>query len=140
MQPLLRTGSAESLAVIEWLGLITVMVQPIKTKYGIILGRDALIISEHEMIFSPFTFKVKALLSLSACEPEVLNEADVKIELFFSEIERMSIYKVDDYPYERYSESSFDLLEEYSSGKKRVALSTYDHVFDVTGNFKILYE
>ncbi|HED2349119.1 TPA: hypothetical protein R4Y01_004310 [Serratia marcescens] len=116
------------------------MVQPIKTKYGIILGRDALIISEHEMSFSPFTFKVKALLSLSACEPEILNEADVKIEFFFSEIERMSIYKVDDYPYERYSESSFDLLEEYSSGKKRVALSTYDHVFDVTGNFKILYE
>lgn len=28
VQPLLRTGSAESLAVIEWLGLLTVMVQP----------------------------------------------------------------------------------------------------------------
>jgi len=115
-------------------------VQAIKTKYGIILGRDALIISEHEMSFSPFTFKVKALLSLSACEPEVLNESDVKIEIFFSDIEKISIYKVDDYPYEKYSESSLDLLEEYSSGKARVALSTYDHVFDVTGNFKILYE
>ncbi|ANM77836.1 hypothetical protein A4U88_3938 [Serratia marcescens] len=44
----------------------------------------------------------------------------MKIEFFFSEIERMSIYKVDDYPYERYSESSFDLLEEYSSGKKEL--------------------
>lgn len=52
------------------------MVQPIKTKYGIILGRDALIISEHEMSFSPFTFKVKALLSLSACEPEVSGESN----------------------------------------------------------------
>ncbi|ALD46940.1 hypothetical protein SL267_22260 [Serratia marcescens] len=115
-------------------------VQAIKTKYGIIQGRDALIISEHEVSLSPFTFKIKALLSSSACELEVLNEADVKIEFFFSDIERMSIYKVDDYPYEKYSESSFDLLEEYSSGKARVALSTYDHVFDVTGSFKILYE
>ncbi len=113
--------------------------QAIQTRYGVISGRDALVLSRHELSFSPFSLRIKASLSLAACEPEIVGVPDVNIEFYFYDIEKLSVYKVDDFPYEKYSESSFDLIEEPVSGRKRIALSTYDYVFDITGKFDIIY-
>ncbi|MCG8711065.1 hypothetical protein JHU04_004421 [Brenneria sp. 4F2] len=112
----------------------------IQTKYGVIYGRDALILSGTELKFYPFNFIVNASLALSACKPEVLNVPDVKITFIFSDIKKLSIYKVDEYPYEKYSKSSFDYVDgNHEDGKQHIILSTYDHVFDIIGKYEIEY-
>ncbi|QGU85922.1 hypothetical protein [Erwinia sorbitola] len=113
----------------------------IETKYGVIFGRNALILSNTDLNFHPFKLAIKASLSLSACRPAIMNYPDVDIQFLFDEIESLSIYKIDDYPYEKYTESSFDEVEGvYKNGRKRIVLSTYDHVFDVVGKYKLKYE
>lgn len=70
-----------------------------------------------------------------------MNVSDVNIQFLFDEIESLSIYKFDDYPYEKYMESSFDEVEGvYKNGRKRIVLSTYDHVFDVLGKCEVIYK
>ncbi|MBV7407062.1 hypothetical protein [Enterobacter sp. ENT03] len=113
----------------------------IKTRYGVIFGRNALILSNTDLNFHPFKLTISASLSLSACRPVVMNAPDVSIHFSFDEIESLSIYKFDDYPYEKYTESSFDEVEGvYKNDRKRIVLSTYDHVFDVIGKCELIYE
>ncbi|MBL5827503.1 hypothetical protein [Serratia fonticola] len=113
----------------------------IETKHGVIFGRNALILSSTNLNFHPFNLDIKASLSLSACRPAVMNVPNVKIQFLFDDIESLSIYKVDDYPYEKYTESSFDEVGgTYKNGRKRIVLSTYDHVFDVIGKCEVIYE
>lgn len=112
----------------------------IETKYGVIYGRNALILLSTGLNLHPFTLNIKASLSLSACKPEVINVPDETITFIFEKIEHLSIYKLDDYPNEKYTNSSFDEIEgEYKNNKKRFALTTYDHVFDVIGHCKVIY-
>lgn len=112
----------------------------IETKYGIIHGRNALILSGSELNFKPLKLTINASLSLSACRPEVLNKPDIGITFKFNDIENLSIYRVDDYPNEKYTESSFDeVFGTYKKNRKRIILSTYDYIFDVTGHYEIVY-
>lgn len=115
-------------------------VKAIETKYGQIYGRDALVLSGTKLNFYPFTFIIKASLSLSACKPIITGVQDVNIEVLFSNIERLSIYKVDDYPFEKYIQSSFDLVVDTQRDEiQHIILSTYDHVFDIIGKYEISY-
>ncbi|OCG15354.1 hypothetical protein A9G45_13100 [Gilliamella sp. HK2] len=112
----------------------------IQTKYGIIYTRNALILSEVKLECYPFTLVVDTSLSLAGCKPEILNVPEVKVTFMFNDIDRLSIYKIDEYPYEKYSKSSFDLVDEvHKAGKQRIILSTYDHIFDVIGRYEIKY-
>lgn len=111
----------------------------IETKHGVIYGRNALILSNTKLNFYPLGLTIKA--SLSACKPEVMNVPDVNVQFSFNDIENLSIYKVDDYPYEKHTKSSFDEVEGvYKNDRKRIVLSTYDHVFDVIGKCEVIYE
>lgn len=112
----------------------------IQTKYGIIYARSALILSDVKLECIPFTLIVDTSLSLGGCIPEVLDVSDVKVTFIFNDIDSLFIYKTDEYPYEKYSKSSFDLVDEvHKKGKQRIILSTYDHVFDVIGRYEIKY-
>ncbi|WP_241640799.1 hypothetical protein [Rosenbergiella epipactidis] len=112
----------------------------IQTKYGVIYGRDALVLSGTELKLYPFGFSINTSLSLSACKPEILNVPDVKVKFIFSDIEMLSIYKIDEYPYEKFSKSSFDYVDEaHEGGKQHIILSTYDHVFDIIGRYEVEY-
>lgn len=52
----------------------------------------------------------------------------------------LSIYKIDEYPYEKLSKSSFDYVDEaHEGGKQHIILSTYDHVFDIIGRYGVEY-
>lgn len=63
------------------------------------------------------------------------------MKFLFTDIESLSIYKVDDYPYEKYTSSSFDEVDgEYKRNNKRIVSSTYDHVFDIVGKCDLIYE
>ncbi|MCX4180999.1 hypothetical protein [Enterobacter sp. HSTU-ASh6] len=115
-------------------------VKALETKYGLIYGRDALIVSGTELKLYPFNFLVKASLSLSSCKPGIKDAPDVRIEFSFSNIEMMSVYKIDDYPYDGNLQSSFDLIEtEREDDLQRLVLSTYDHVFDIIGKCEVNY-
>ncbi|MCO6537180.1 MAG: hypothetical protein J6567_04385 [Gilliamella sp.] len=115
--------------------------QEIQTKYGIIYTRNALILSDVKLECIPFTLMVNTSLSLAGCKPEILDAPEVKVTFIFSDIDSLSIYLIDEYPYEKYSKSSFDLVDEvHKKGKQRIILSTYDHIFDVIGRYKIEYD
>lgn len=115
-------------------------VKPIETKYGLIIGRDALIISETELSLYPLNFVIKTSLSLSCCEPALIDTSDVNVDFLFSNIKKLTIYNLDDYPYENNSKSCFDLIENTNEGEPlHIILSTYDHIFDIIGNFEIKY-
>lgn len=120
--------------------IVDMNIKAIETKYGLIYGRDALIVSGTELKLYPFNFLVKASLSLSSCKPGIKDAPDVRIEFLFSNIEMMSVYKIDDYPYDGNLQSSFDLIEtEREDELQRVVLCTYDHVFDIIGKCEINY-
>lgn len=112
----------------------------IETRFGVIYSRDALILNGTELNLYPFKFVVKTSLSLAACNPDLYDEKDIDIEFIFSDIQRMTIYKVDEFPNEKYSVSSFDLVgEECEKEYVNVILSTYDHVFDILGKYEVKY-
>lgn len=112
----------------------------IETKYGVIYSRDALILNGTELTLYPFKFVVKTSLSLAACNPDLYDETDIDIEFIFSDIQQMTIYKADEFPNEKYSVSSFDLVGEECERKYvNVILSTYDHVFDILGKYEVKY-
>lgn len=112
----------------------------IETKHGVIYGRDALIVTATELALHPTRLTVEASLSLANCKPQVLNAPDVSITFAFTDVERLSVCGVEEYPDEKYTESSFDLVEgTYSNARKRIVLSTYDHVFDVIGQCEVSY-
>ncbi len=120
--------------------VVDMNIKAIETKYGLIYGRDALIVSSTELKLYPFNFLVKASLSLSSCKPSIKDAPDVRIEFSFSNIEMMSVYKIDDYPYDGNLQSSFDLIEtEREDDLQRLVLSTYDHVFDIIGKCEVNY-
>lgn len=120
--------------------VVDMNIKAIETKYGLIYGRDALIVSSTELKLYPFNFLVKASLSLSSCKPSIKDAPDVLIEFSFSNIEMMSVYKIDDYPYDGNLQSSFDLIEtEREDDLQRLVLSTYDHVFDIIGKCEVNY-
>ena len=120
--------------------VVDMNIKAIETKYGLIYGRDALIVSSTELKLYPFNFLVKASLSLSSCKPSIKDAPDVRIEFSFSNIEVMSVYKIDDYPYDGNLQSSFDLIEtEREDDLQRLVLSTYDHVFDIIGKCEVNY-
>jgi hypothetical protein len=106
---------------------------PVVTQYGVIYGRNALINKGHNINFTPFTVTLTCSLSLRACIPEIRNVPDVEVTLKFIKIKKICIYKIDDYPYEKYSSSSFDKVDGEDT---RYALTTYDHVFDITGELE----
>ncbi|MDE9457603.1 hypothetical protein [Xenorhabdus bovienii] len=113
----------------------------IETKYGIIYSRDALIINDVELNMVPLNIKVSVSLFLSGCRPQLKDKQPINITFKFYDIEFIKIYMIDDYPYEGFSSSSFDEVEdEHGLGKKRYVLSTYDHIFDVVGKFEIVAE
>ena len=115
-------------------------VKPIETKYGLIIGRDALIISETELSLYPLNFVIKTSLSLSCCEPSLIGAFDVNVNFLFSNIKKLTIYSFDDYPYEKKSKSCFDLIDDTKEDKiQHIILSTYDHIFDIIGNYEIKY-
>lgn len=112
----------------------------IETRHGVIFGRSSLVLSSADFDFYPLKLTVKALLSLSACKPVVMGVPDVNIQFSFSDIESLSVCKVEDYPYEKYTESSFDEVDGvYKNDRKRIVLSTYDHIFDVVGKCEVIY-
>lgn len=112
--------------------------KPVETKYGIIHGRDSLILSSTELKFYPFKFIVKASLSPTSCKAKATDIQDIEIEFLFTAIEKLSIYKLDESPFEKHSQSSFDSIEGvYKDGVEHVVLSTYDHVFEVIGKYHI---
>ncbi|EOL8959881.1 hypothetical protein ACM911_004188 [Cronobacter dublinensis] len=112
----------------------------IETKHGVIYSRDALILNGAELNLYPFKFVVKTSLSLAACDPDLHDETDIDIEFIFSDVQRMTIYKADEFPNEKYSVSSFDLVEEECEKEYvNVILSTYDHVFDILGKYEVKY-
>lgn len=120
--------------------VVDMNIKAIETKYGLIYSRDALIVSSTELKLYPFNFLVKASLSLSSCKPNIKDTPDVRIEFSFSNIEMMSVYKIDDYPYGGNLQSSFDLIEtEREDDLQRLVLSTYDHVFDIIGKCEVNY-
>lgn len=124
----------------EQQSIVDMKIKAIETKYGLIYGRDALIVSGTELKLYPFNFLVKASLSLSSFKPGIKDAPDVRIEFLFSNIEMMSVYKIDDYPYDGNLQSSFDLIEtEREDDLQRVVLCTYDHVFDIIGKCEINY-
>lgn len=124
----------------EQQSIVDMNIKAIETKYGLIYGRDALIVSGTELKLYPFNFLVKASLSLSSCKTGIKDAPDVRIEFLFSNIEMMSVYKIDDYPYDGNLQSSFDLIEtEREDDLQRVVLCTYDHVFDIIGKCEINY-
>ena len=82
----------------------------------------------------------KASLSLSSCKPSVKDAPDVHIKFLYSNIEMMSVYKIDNYPYDGVLQSSFDLIEtEREDDLQRLVLSTYDHVFNIIGKCELNY-
>ncbi|KHS77162.1 hypothetical protein [Pectobacterium brasiliense] len=111
------------------------------TKYGRIFSRDTLVIRDYSIQLTPMTVNIKTSLSLSGCIPSVKDAPDACVEFYFSDVENVSIYKLDDFPYEKYTLSSFDEIEgKYKENRKRVILSTYDHVFDIIGNLELKYD
>ncbi|KAF0866036.1 hypothetical protein Q7O56_30050 [Pseudomonas protegens] len=114
--------------------------EAIKTIYGIIYSRDALIITDIVMSPTPLEITIKTSLSLSCCIPRIAERTDIRAEFKFYEITSISIYRIDDYPYEKYSSSSFDeVSDECASGVKTYILSTYDHVFYVIGKCNVTF-
>lgn len=112
----------------------------IETRHGIIFSRNAMIICSHELTLAPITLTVTASLSLRGCKPRIANMPEVRITFTFTDIEQLSIYRLDDYPNEKYTDSCFDLVEgTYKRNRKRIVLSTYDHVFDVIGQCEVSY-
>ncbi|MEP9307185.1 hypothetical protein ABKU01_03020 [Enterobacter cloacae] len=85
-------------------------IKSIETKYDMIYGRDALIVSSTELKLYLFIFLVNASLSLSFCKPSIKDAPDVRIEFLFSNVEMKPVYKIDDYPYDGNLKSSFDLI------------------------------
>ncbi|MBD1227506.1 hypothetical protein [Xenorhabdus griffiniae] len=115
--------------------------QAIETTYGIIYSRNALIATDVALNMTPLSVKISASLSLSGCRPQIKDKDPINISINFYDIEFIKIYMLDDYPYEKYSSSSFDEVEEeHRSGNKRYILSTYDHVFDIVGKYEIMTE
>ncbi|WP_260602304.1 hypothetical protein [Cronobacter sakazakii] len=120
--------------------VVEMKLKAIETKYGVIYSRDALILNGTELSFYPFKFVVKTSLSLATCNPDLYGETDDNVEFIFSNIQRMTIYKADEFPNEKYSVSSFDLVGEESEKEyHNVILSTYDHVFDILGKYEVKY-
>ncbi|WP_405081641.1 hypothetical protein ACI51X_05055 [Pectobacterium versatile] len=115
-------------------------IKELDTKYGRIFSRDSLIIRDYSIQLAPMMVNVKTSLSLRGCIPSIKDAPDVCVEFCFSDVENMSIYKIDDFPYEKYMLSSFDEVEgKYKKNRKRVILSTYDHVFDIVGSLELKY-
>ena len=115
-------------------------VKPIETKYGLIIGRDALIISDTELSLYPLNFVIRTSLSLSCCEPALIGVLDVNVDFLFSNIKKLTIYSLDDYPYEKNSKSCIDLIKDTNEDEvQHIILSTYDHIFDIVGNYEIKY-
>ena len=106
---------------------------PVDTPHGVIYGRNALLLRSQHIAFSPFIATITCSLSLAGCIPEIVNKPDVQVAFSFTDIKRLSIYRIDDYPYEQHSSSSFDKVEDDNAGERYV-LSTYDYVFDIFGS------
>ena len=114
------------------------IVKALETKYGKIYGRDAMNLTGTELNLYPFNFTIKVSLSLSACKPAIKDACDVTLVFFISNIDKLSIYKLDDYPFEKYTKSSFDLVEDIQrDGVHHIIISTYDHAFNIIGNTKL---
>lgn len=114
--------------------MTSLTMKEIITPYGVIFSRNALIVRSHTLQLAPLTLEVRASLSLRGCRPPVADQPEVDVVFTFRNIESLSIYPLDDYPYEHYTASSFDEVEgTYEKGRQRTVLSTYDHVFDVIG-------
>ena len=106
----------------------------VETRHGVIYARNALTIENHELRLAPMTLILSTRLSLAGCRPVKKSESDVRLVFTFTNIRRLTIHPVDDYPGEAFSKSSFDeYLDEAGAPLGRFVLSTYDHVFDVAG-------
>lgn len=118
----------------------SIKTREIKTKHGIIIYRDSLIVSECSLSLAPMALEISASLSPLGCEPILEEGGDVKLMFKFTKMKRLCIYLVDDFPYEKLLSSSFDeVLNDRGESDGRYILSTYDHVFDVTGKCEIFY-
>ena len=106
----------------------------VDTRHGVIYARNALIIEKRDLLLAPMTLTLSTRLSLAGCRPARKNKPDVRLIFTFTNIRRLTIHPVDDYPGEAFSKSSFDeYLDEAGAPLGRFVLSTYDHVFDVSG-------
>ena len=116
-------------------------IQAVSTKLGVIFTRDALVLKSFDMSCYPFEAVLTASLNTLGCRPITKEKKEYEVEFYFYEISCISIYKFDDYPCEKYTKSSFDeIVDTDKKEQKRFVVSTYDHVFDITGKclFKIL--
>lgn len=112
----------------------------IKTKHGVIYGRNALIATSTAFSDRPLEITINASLSLACCLPEVIGTAPVKVTFKFYDTTSIAVYRLDDYPYEKYLSSCFDeVTSDKSNGKKRYILSTYDSVFDIAGRCEVIF-
>jgi hypothetical protein len=109
---------------------------PVKTPYGIIYGRNALLIKEYKVNLTPMSVTISCALSLGCCKPVVLDMPDVDITFAFKNVQYISIYKLDHFPYETDTSSNVDKFDE-DEDHDRYILSTYDHVFDIAGDLEI---
>ncbi len=106
----------------------------VETPHGVIYSRNALVVERHELSLTPMTFVLSACLSLANCRPARKGEPDVQVVFTFTDIRHLAIHRLDDYPGERFSRSSFDeYVDEAGQSIGRFVLSTYDHVFDIAG-------
>ncbi|MHA0916698.1 hypothetical protein ACR9H8_18410 [Kosakonia cowanii] len=112
----------------------------IQTKYGVLYGRNALILTDAKLTFYPWELRLTTSLSLSACKPAIMNRDNVIVGFIFRDIESLSIFKTDDYPYEKYTSSCFDMvIGECKNENERIVLSTYGQVFDIVGKYLVTY-
>lgn len=112
----------------------------INTRYGVIFSRNALIIRKQELSINPLQLDISVALSLKGCRPPLDDEREIEAHFCFYDISSLSVYRLDDYPYEKFSCSSFDEVEDTScKPRQRIILSTYDYVFDIVGQYQIDY-
>ncbi|AKG69182.1 Uncharacterised protein [Serratia fonticola] len=109
----------------------------IKTQYGTIHGRDALILKNVKLDMYPMSIEVNALLDLSFCQPPTESNIEALVCFKFKNIKSLKITMIDESDYQLIKKSCFDLI--VSGGNNNYILSTYDHVFDVIGQCEVVY-
>ena len=111
----------------------------VETKYGVIYSRDAMILNDFSLSLTPMKFDIAVSLALSGCRPSIDDDSEVNLLFRFSKVRTLGIYMLDDYQEEKYLHSGFDeYVDESGQSINRYVLSTYDHVFDVCGEYELI--
>jgi len=111
--------------------------EAVETKYGIIEGRDALIIEGYTFELMPLCLSIRTSLDLQLCVPEHHKREYRDISFTFSNITKISIHMRDEYP-DLFVESCFVKVKNIENADEYI-LETYDHIFWIRGNVSLVY-